>query len=55
LRRREVVAIVVWKLDRRGRSLPDLIAPLAELRDLGIVVLLPTEALPLSSGSRSLW
>lgn len=31
-RRREVDA-VVWKLDRWGRSLPDLIASLAELRD----------------------
>jgi DNA invertase Pin-like site-specific DNA recombinase len=35
-RRREVDAIVVWKLDRWGRSLPDLIGSLAELRDLGI-------------------
>jgi DNA invertase Pin-like site-specific DNA recombinase len=35
-RRREMDAIVVWKLDRWGRSLPDLIASLAELRDLGV-------------------
>jgi DNA invertase Pin-like site-specific DNA recombinase len=32
-RRREVDAIVVWKLDRWGRSLADLIASPAELRD----------------------
>jgi DNA invertase Pin-like site-specific DNA recombinase len=43
-RRREVDAIVVWKLDRWGRSLPDLIASLAELRDLGIVFVSLTEA-----------
>lgn len=35
-RRRELAALVVWKLDRWGRSLADLIASLAELRDLGI-------------------
>ena len=46
-RRREVDAIVVWKLDRWGRSLPDLIATLAELRDLGIAFVSLTEALDL--------
>jgi putative DNA-invertase from lambdoid prophage Rac len=44
-RRREVDAIVVWKLDRWGRSLPDLIASLAELRDLGVAFISLTEAL----------
>lgn len=44
-RRREVDAIVVWKLDRWGRSLPDLIASLAELRDLGVAFVSLTEAL----------
>ena len=44
-RRREIEAIVVWKLDRWGRSLPDLIATLAELRDLGIAFISLTEAL----------
>jgi DNA invertase Pin-like site-specific DNA recombinase len=44
-RRREVDAIVVWKLDRWGRSLPDLIGSLAELRDLGIAFVSLTEAL----------
>ena len=44
-RRRELDAIVVWKLDRWGRSLTDLIATLAELRDLGIAFVSLTEAL----------
>ncbi len=44
-RRREVDAIVVWKLDRWGRSLPDLIASLSELRDLGVAFVSLTEAL----------
>ena len=43
--RREIEAIVVWKLDRWGRSLPDLIATLAELRDLDIAFISLTEAL----------
>jgi DNA invertase Pin-like site-specific DNA recombinase len=44
-RRREVDAIVIWKLDRWGRSLPDLISSLTELRDLGIAFVSLTEAL----------
>jgi putative DNA-invertase from lambdoid prophage Rac len=44
-RRREVDAIVVWKLDRWGRSLPGLIGSLSELRDLGIAFVSLTEAL----------
>ena len=44
-RRREVDAVVVWKLDRWGRSLTDLIATLAELRDLGVTFVSLTEAL----------
>ena len=50
-RRREVDAIVVWKLDRWGRSLPDLIASLAELRDLGIAFVSLTEALDFSTSA----
>lgn len=34
-RRREIDAIVVWRLDRWGRSLVDLISTLGELGDLG--------------------
>jgi DNA invertase Pin-like site-specific DNA recombinase len=34
VRRREVDIIVVWRLDRWGRSVPDLVATLRELTDL---------------------
>ncbi|MDQ3819364.1 MAG: recombinase family protein, partial [Acidobacteriota bacterium] len=50
-RRREVDAIVVWKLDRWGRSLADLIASLAELRDLGIPFISLTEALDFTTSA----
>jgi putative DNA-invertase from lambdoid prophage Rac len=50
-RRREVDAIVVWKLDRWGRSLADLITSLAELRDLGIAFISLTEALDFSTST----
>jgi DNA invertase Pin-like site-specific DNA recombinase len=51
VRRREVDAVVVWKLDRWGRSLPDLISTLAELRDLGIVFVSLTEALDFTTSA----
>ena len=35
VRRREVDAIIVWRLDRWGRSLADLILTLKELTELG--------------------
>jgi len=35
-RRRELDIIVVWRLDRWGRSLADLVTTLKELSDLGI-------------------
>jgi DNA invertase Pin-like site-specific DNA recombinase len=50
-RRREVDAIVVWKLDRWGRSFPDLIASLAELRDLDIAFVSLTEALDFTTSA----
>lgn len=50
-RRREVDAIVVWKLDRWGRSMADLIATLAELRDLGIAFVSLTEALDFTTSA----
>lgn len=50
-RRREVDAIVVWKLDRWGRSLPDLINSLAELRDLGMAFVSLTEALDFTTSA----
>jgi putative DNA-invertase from lambdoid prophage Rac len=50
-RRREVDAVVVWKLDRWGRSLPDLISTLAELRDLDITFVSITEALDFTTSA----
>ena len=50
-RRREIDAILVWKLDRFGRSLADLITTLNELRDLGVVFVSLTESLDFSTSS----
>lgn len=50
-RRREIDAVLVWKLDRFGRSLADLITSLNELRDLGVVFVSITEALDFSTPS----
>jgi putative DNA-invertase from lambdoid prophage Rac len=56
-RRREVDAIVVWRLDRRGRSPLDLIATLQELHAVGVGFVSLTEALdmttPVGPSSRS--
>jgi len=35
-RRREVDCIIVWKLDRWGRSMSDLVTTLQELREMGV-------------------
>lgn len=48
-RRREIDAIVVWKLDRWGRSVVDLVTTLKELTDLGIGFISLTEALDLTT------
>src|SRR5205823_6851304 len=48
-RARKIDAIVVWKLDRFGRSLADLINSLNELRDLGVVFVSLTESLDFST------
>ncbi len=48
-RRRSLDVIVVWKLDRWGRSLPDLVNSLQELNELGIGFVSLTEALDLTS------
>src|SRR5215208_579515 len=42
-RRREVDVIVVWRLDRWGRSLADLVITLKELGDLGVAFVSLTE------------
>jgi DNA invertase Pin-like site-specific DNA recombinase len=48
-RQREVDVIVVWRLDRWGRSLPDLVVTLRELTELGVGFVSLTEALDLTT------
>jgi putative DNA-invertase from lambdoid prophage Rac len=48
-RRREVDVVVVWRLDRWGRSLPDLVVTLRELTELGVSFVSLTEALDLTT------
>jgi putative DNA-invertase from lambdoid prophage Rac len=48
-RRRELDAILVWRLDRWGRSLADLILTLKELADLGIGFVSLTEAFDMTT------
>ena len=47
-RRREVDVVVVWRLDRWGRSVADLMTTLRELTDLGVGFVSLTEALDLT-------
>lgn len=48
-RRQEIDAIVVWKLDRWGRSLHDLVSTLQELSEIGIGFVSITEAIDLTT------
>lgn len=48
-RRRDVEAILVWRLDRWGRSLLDLIATLQELYAVGVGFVSLTEALDMTT------
>lgn len=48
-RRRSVDAVLVWKLDRWGRSIHDLFLTLKELHDLGVSFVSYTEAVDLST------
>jgi putative DNA-invertase from lambdoid prophage Rac len=50
-RRREIDVIVVWRLDRWGRSVADLMTTLGELIDLGVGFISLTEALDLTTPS----
>ena len=50
-RRREIDAIVVWRLDRWGRSVADLMTTLRELLDLSVGFVSLTEALDLTTPS----
>jgi DNA invertase Pin-like site-specific DNA recombinase len=55
VRRREVDAVIVWRLDRWGRSLADLVATLQELSALGVGFVSLTEALDLTTpGGRAM-
>ena len=48
-RRREIDVVLVWRLDRWGRSLPDLVSTLEELNHLGVGFVSLTEALDLTT------
>jgi DNA invertase Pin-like site-specific DNA recombinase len=48
-RRREIDVIVVWRLDRWGRSVADLMTTLRELAELGVGFVSLTEALDLTT------
>jgi len=50
-RRREIDAVIVWRLDRWGRSLADLVVTLQELTELGVGFVSLTEALDLTTPS----
>src|SRR5438477_7323634 len=48
-RRREIDLVLVWRLDRWGRSVTDLLATLQELNHLGVGFVSLTEALDLTT------
>jgi len=48
-RRREIDVVLVWRLDRWGRSVTDLLATLQELDHLGVSFVSLTEALDLTT------
>ena len=48
-RRREIDVVVVWRLDRWGRSVADLMTTLRELNDLDVGFVSLTEALDLTT------
>ncbi len=48
-RRREIDLVLVWRLDRWGRSVTDLLAMLQELEHLGVGLVSLTEALDLTT------
>jgi len=50
-RRREIDVVLVWRLDRWGRSVADLLATLQELEHLGVVFVSLTEALDLTTSA----
>ena len=52
-RRREIDVVLVWRLDRWGRSVTDLLATLQELDHLGVGFVSLTEALDLTTPERT--
>jgi DNA invertase Pin-like site-specific DNA recombinase len=48
-RRREIDVVLVWRLDRWGRSVADLVSTLQELQHLGVAFVSLTEALDLTT------
>jgi putative DNA-invertase from lambdoid prophage Rac len=50
-RRREMDVVLVWRLDRWGRSVTDLLATLQELEHLGVGFVSLTEALDLTTAA----
>ena len=48
-RRRQIDAVLVWRLDRWGRSLPDIVSTLHELTGLGVGFVSLNEALDLTT------
>jgi len=50
-RRREIDVVLVWRLDRWGRSVTDLLATLQELEHLGVDFVSLAEALDLTTPS----
>jgi DNA invertase Pin-like site-specific DNA recombinase len=50
-RRREIDVVLVWRLDRWGRSVTDLLATLRELEHLGVGFVSLTEALDLTTAA----
>jgi putative DNA-invertase from lambdoid prophage Rac len=48
-RRREIDVVLVWRLDRWGRSVADLVSTLEELQHLGVGFVSLTEALDLTT------
>ena len=52
-RRREIDVVLVWRLDRWGRSVADLLATLQEFEHLGVGLVSLTEALSDHTGRSS--
>lgn len=50
-RRREIEAVLVWRLDRWGRSLADLVVTIQELVEIGVGFVSLTEALDMTTAA----